>query len=82
MATHSSIFAWKIPWTEEPGRLWSVGSPVVQWLRILSNAASIALIPGWRTKIPHVSEQLSLCNATAEPAHRNESLHASMRDPT
>jgi len=20
-ATHSSIFAWKIPWTEEPGRL-------------------------------------------------------------
>ena len=20
MATHSSIFAWKIPWTEEPGR--------------------------------------------------------------
>ena len=21
MATHSSIFAWKIPWTEEPGRL-------------------------------------------------------------
>ena len=23
MATHSSIFAWKIPWTEEPGGLWS-----------------------------------------------------------
>ena len=23
MATHSSIFAWKIPWTEEPGRLHS-----------------------------------------------------------
>ena len=21
MATHSSIFAWKIPWTEDPGRL-------------------------------------------------------------
>ena len=25
MATHSSILAWKIPWTEEPGRLQSVG---------------------------------------------------------
>ena len=25
-ATHSSIFAWKIPWMEEPGRLQSVGS--------------------------------------------------------
>ena len=26
MATHSSIFAWKIPWKEEPGRLQSMGS--------------------------------------------------------
>ena len=25
MATHSSIFAWRIPWTEEPGRLQSRG---------------------------------------------------------
>ena len=23
MATHSSILAWRIPWTEEPGRLYS-----------------------------------------------------------
>ena len=26
MAPHSSTFAWKIPWTEEPGRLQSMGS--------------------------------------------------------
>ena len=26
MATHSSIFAWRIPWTEEPGGPWSTGS--------------------------------------------------------
>ena len=26
MATHSSILAWEIPWTEEPGRLQSTGS--------------------------------------------------------
>ena len=25
-ATHSSTLAWKIPWTEEPGRLQSMGS--------------------------------------------------------
>ena len=25
MATHSSIPAWEIPWTEEPGRLYSMG---------------------------------------------------------
>ena len=26
MATHSSTFSWKIPWTEEPSRLQSMGS--------------------------------------------------------
>ena len=26
MATHSSILAWKIPWTEDPGGLQSMGS--------------------------------------------------------
>ena len=29
MATHSSILAWRIPWTEETGVLWSLG-----WQRI------------------------------------------------
>ena len=27
MAAHSSTLAWKIPWTEEPGRLQSMGFP-------------------------------------------------------
>ena len=26
MATHSSILAWEIPWTEKPGGLWFMGS--------------------------------------------------------
>ena len=30
MATHSSVLAWKIPWTEEPGRLQSMGSQRVR----------------------------------------------------
>ena len=30
MATHSSILTWKIPWTEEPGRLPSMGSQRVR----------------------------------------------------
>ena len=30
MATHSSILAWKIPWTEEPGKLQSMGSQRVK----------------------------------------------------
>ena len=30
MTTHSSILAWKIPWTEEPARLQSMGSQRVR----------------------------------------------------
>ena len=30
MATHSSIFAWKVPWTEEPDRLHPIGSQRVR----------------------------------------------------
>ena len=31
MATHSSILAWRIPWTEEPGGLQSMGSQRVRY---------------------------------------------------
>ena len=30
MATHSSVLAWEIPWTERPGGLQSMGSPRVE----------------------------------------------------
>ena len=30
VATHFSILAWEIPWTKEPGRLQSMGSPRVR----------------------------------------------------
>ena len=30
MATHSSILAWEVPWTEEPGGLQSMGSQKVR----------------------------------------------------
>ena len=48
MAPHSSTFAWKIPWTEEPGRLQSMGS-----LRIRHDwATSLSLFTfmHWRRK--------------------------------
>ena len=40
MATHSSILAWKIPWTEEPGMLQSMGSQM-----------SWALLSDWTSNI-------------------------------
>ena len=30
MLTHASILVWRIPWTEEPGGLWAMGSQRVE----------------------------------------------------
>ena len=37
MASHFSILAWKIPWTEEPGRLQSVGLQRVRMIEHNNN---------------------------------------------
>ena len=45
MATHSSTLAWRIPWTEEPGRLQSTGSQRVgTWLKWLSTQKEMDII--------------------------------------
>ena len=46
MATHSSTLAWKIPWTEEPGRLQSVGSLRVNMTEQLHFHFSLSCIGG------------------------------------
>ena len=34
MAAHSNALAWKIPWTEEPGRLQSVHGVAKSWIQL------------------------------------------------
>ena len=48
MATHSSTLAWKLPWTEEPGRLQSMGSRRVghDW----ATSLSLFTFMHWRRK--------------------------------
>ena len=48
MATHSSTLVWKIPWTEEPGRLKSMGSLRVGHNRVTS--LSLFTFMHWRRK--------------------------------
>ena len=43
MAIHSSTIAWKIPWTEEPGRLQSMGSKRVRHDRVTSLHFTLAI---------------------------------------
>ena len=53
MANHSSILAWKVPWTEEPGGLQSMGSQRVGHSLILcregkmSATCSLFLLAAW-----------------------------------
>ena len=56
MATHSNILAWKIPWTEKPGRLQSMGLQ-----RVRHNWATSLSLSQWKEKnkvtIVHVNTQ-------------------------
>ena len=42
MATHSSVLAWKIPWTEEPGRLQSIRLQRVRHSRLTLHPVSLS----------------------------------------
>ena len=48
MEPHSSIIAWKIPWTEEPGRLQSMGSLRVRY--DCATSLSLFTFMHWRRK--------------------------------
>ena len=53
-ATHTSILAWRIPWTEDPGRLQSIGSKRVEhtlfkYTQAFSSASVVALVTAFYT---------------------------------
>ena len=48
MATHSSTLDWKIPWTEEPGRLQSMGFTKSQTFSLEKEMATHSRILAWR----------------------------------
>ena len=66
MATHSSTLAWKIPWTEEPGRLQSTGLQRVghNWATSMSCSMSVSLVTQ-----PEIKPALSAVR-TWNPNHR------------
>ena len=65
MATHSSTLAWKIPWTEEPGRLQSVGLLGVghDW----ATSLSLFTFMHWRRKWQRLQYSCWSIPGTGEP---------------
>ena len=53
MATHCRILAWRIPWTEEPGGLQSMGCQSRAWLKWLSTQALREMGKRWLDILQH-----------------------------
>ena len=61
MATHSSILAWRIPWTEEPGGLQSTGSKSQTRLSDLTFTFTFILIKynrDFRNRPPEIYDKI------------------------
>ena len=60
MATHSSIFAWKIPWTEEPAGLRSMESHrgTAEYAHIHINSSHILIVLKFYGKIESLGQFL------------------------
>ena len=85
VATHSSILAWRIPWTEEPGRLQSMGSQRVghDLATKQQQAYSITLPPNvWKNGKPDFKKktkmkwkQQPITDLESDPPHVTAALH-------
>ena len=68
IATHSSTLAWKIPWTEEPSGLQSMGlRRVLEYWKYWATSLSLFTFTHWRRKWQHSSVLAWRISGTAEP---------------
>ena len=67
MATHPSILAWRIPWTEEPGRLQFMGSQRVRHDWVINTHNTKIHMHLWLLVYPHL--RTSLCGCTFSHTH-------------
>ena len=75
MTTHSSILAWRIPWTEEPGGLQYIGSDMTEVTSHTCNACSIKVPTRWHLallgKVENSSEVAQSCPILWDPMDRS-----------
>ena len=76
MATHSSILAWRIPWTEEPGGLQSMGSQSQTQLTLcqLIMHAGSSVLTGYQIWAPLHWERSGLATGPPEKSLPNRGL--------
>ena len=74
MATHSSILAWEIPWTEEPDGLQSMGSQ-----RVGHDWATNPLVEAWGSRGPRRWRICLKSHNMSSPTERDLHLHCASR---
>ena len=80
MATHSSVLAWRIPWTEEPGGLPSMGSHRVE--HDLSDLAAAADTPSELLALYHSLQTEVVSNPQRLSRAPNHTSHCQIRQMT
>ena len=79
MATHSSILAWEIPWTEEPGGLRSTGGKELDTTERLNNSTHIGTHP-WLFHVTFLSKFYLILLCFLALAHSICNLSSLMRN--
>ena len=64
--THSSILAWRIPWTEEPGGIQSMGLQTVRHDWVTNHSTQAPTGVSWCPPSPCVCEWVCVCKCTCE----------------
>jgi len=75
MATHSSVLAWEIPWTEEPGGLQFMGSQRAGddlATKTTNSIHNTFVTPCTVTSTPHVLLHYSIPNFSIDSAHSRQ----------
>ena len=72
MATHSSILAWRFPWTEEPGGLQSMGSQESDTTEQISHHHSGLFALGKVSKSTTIKQKIHVANTRECPIRMSE----------
>ena len=80
METHSSILAWKTPWTEEPGRLQSMGSQRVRYNSVTKqqqHLINVMILSGGHRRVSGIHIHVSVLLQTSFPSRLAHNIEQS-----
>ena len=78
MATHSNVLVWRIPWTEEPGRLQFIGCKELDMTEQLSHTLGNFLVAQRVKNLPAIQETWGRSLGWEDPLEKGMATHSSI----